>query len=715
MDGPQQHVGGSGWRQPRNSTQCPWQMQQNGGDDANRDVRDLLHQCKRWGLLDEACRPRGDSVMKLLQWQGDAVLGLKARTLVHEKRPDGDLAMKARWSSLSVTNSSLEILFNGANLQSVLGGDCLFRKQKADRMEAIIFELNRLKEEPFGEWWKVQFAKDGLIAIMEALLAIGWSRMQTLSGPGFGDPREDSEDCQSWLKYFECEKGDHYTHSSLRGGRDWTTASGQLDIPDTPEIRVQLEKMLIKMFHLARPLCWVEMSTPHYPFYEDIDVMGGNCAGPPADLLNKRFWLLRAEILHELFPDVDQFELTLYKAHGYQKEKGCFKASFHAVWPKLVVDRARANAVRLATLARFDQESARGNEISDTQRKLLQADERNTWDAIFDKASVQGGSFRMPFCDKIYRGSLEGRPILPDSVWRFGWDCGCIWYHLDGIASDLSDAEWSMRGRVRLAAEPSGLPALTRWKPPRFRGTKLPKQSSATSSSLRSWAERHQTKQEKEVSRWETEQRARRRQWSGPAIQLKEKLDESMGDPAGHESTWVRIQAKEGRSRWCWTSRRLKGAVEVEEPTGEVFLRGSTENQAFLLEMVRDFTDEFRAAVPAMSAKAKQRLFPGSQGAGSTFPLGSGKGGQKGATKGWQKGVGRLVPDSRVGNRNFSRGSGKGANKGATKGWQNGAERLLPDSQTGGRSFWKGSSKASRKVRQMVGNKGSDILASECS
>ena len=67
-------------------------------------------------------------------------------------------------------------------------------------------------------------------------------------------------------------------------------------------------------------------------------------------------------------------------------------------------------------LPRFETESVKGGKIADLRNELLSADERDVWDAVFDISSVRGGSFRMPFCDKMDKGRLEGRPILPEVV-----------------------------------------------------------------------------------------------------------------------------------------------------------------------------------------------------------------------------------------------------------------------------------------------------------
>lgn len=55
--------------------------------------------------------------------------------------------------------------------------------------------------------------------------------------------------------------------------------------------------------------------------------------------------------------------------------------------------------------------------------QLLEADAKNTWDNVFDKTTVCGKSFRMPFCDKIVFGrQKERRPVKPARIMRFSFD-----------------------------------------------------------------------------------------------------------------------------------------------------------------------------------------------------------------------------------------------------------------------------------------------------
>lgn len=107
---------------------------------------------------------------------------------------------------------------------------------------------------------------------------------------------------------------------------------------------------------------------------------------------------------------------------------------------------------------------------------------------------------------------------------------------------------------------------------------------------------------------WGDEQRRRRRLCrGGSADDFKRRIDELLDDRDGNESTLLPIQAKKGRARWLWSSRRLKGAVEIQEPTGEVFIRGNQEQQLYLIEFLRQFTEEWDGDIPKPHTAAKQK------------------------------------------------------------------------------------------------------------
>jgi hypothetical protein len=315
-------------------------------------------------------------------------------------------------------------------------------------------------------------------------------------------------------------------------------------------------------------------------------------------------------VLHELFPNLESLDLTLFQAHGFQSEKQCYKESYHAVWKDLIVDKGRAHVIRLATIAKFNAESVPKGRVFDLHKTLLEVDTRNTWEAVFDIASVRGGSFRMPFCGKVYKNRIE-RPILPEAIMDFrcrSERLSCQVLH-DKTDKHLSDIDWIKRGRVRLLALPGeSYPSLTQWRPVKLGALmKSSKSKAPVSSSMGSWQDRKDAKDKKIKERWEEEQRMRRRLWNGSPSEFRDLLNKQMEDETGDESHWVTIKAKAGCERWSWSHRRLKGLVELEKPSGEVFIRGSKENQLFLLEMVKHFTREYTGALPKMKAPVKTR------------------------------------------------------------------------------------------------------------
>ena len=79
---------------------------------------------------------------------------------------------------------------------------------------------------------------------------------------------------------------------------------------------------------------------------------------------------------------------------------------------------------------------------------------------------------------------------------------------------------------------------------------------------------------------------------------FKQQIDWDLEDPAGHESTLIPLQAKAGKNRWLWSHRRLKGAVELQEPDRQVFIHGNHEQQMYLIELVKQFTEPWAGAVP---------------------------------------------------------------------------------------------------------------------
>ena len=116
---------------------------------------------------------------------------------------------------------------------------------------------------------------------MDALLLLGELAMVEVQDPTRVHPGQLLEQSRAWLKSFACERSDNYSHSSLFGSRDHLTSTGRLSIPDVSAIRDELDRHVVRLHGLSKPLCWVEMATVNYPFYEDIDIMGTSRDKPP--------------------------------------------------------------------------------------------------------------------------------------------------------------------------------------------------------------------------------------------------------------------------------------------------------------------------------------------------------------------------------------------------------------------------------------------------
>ena len=61
---------------------------------------------------------------------------------------------------------------------------------------------------------------------------------------------------------------------------------------------------------------------------------------------------------------------------------------------------------------------------------------------------------------------------------------------------------------------------------------------------------------------------------------------------------WQGRMAWKCLAAWPDLAARCLGAVEIQEPDGEIFVRGNQEQQLFLVEFLRQFTDEWCGAIP---------------------------------------------------------------------------------------------------------------------
>lgn len=395
-------------------------------------------------------------------------------------------------------------------------------------------------------------------------------------------PFSSLDEARRWLRQFECPRDDpSYTHSSMRGARDWVTSSGRLRIPDTEDAQRQLFDAISLSYRNWRPMCFVEMCTERRPFIEDIDILGSSNwdDSPPDDLIiESDFFKLRAKELRRLCPQIASLELTLFTASGWHRDKECYKASFHAIWRELVVTESLAGILRSETVASFKRLSEEEEPLKSLQRKLLDLSPKNTWDMVFDITSVRAGSFRMPFCDKFAQGAREKREVRPVGVYMFEFgepsaaeNDSVKQVSLIGPA-DLSEIEWLRRGTVRRPHDPP--PPLVKLAPSIELSPGYPVDGARQAAHSSSPSLPQQV-----IDTLEGTSR-----WMRPAAELRDELNRRCGDLRGVESTWGELPSKPEEQRWQWKSKRkdVRGCVELRLPSGEIVVRGAEQQKARL-------------------------------------------------------------------------------------------------------------------------------------
>ncbi len=118
------------------------------------------------------------------------------------------------------------------------------------------------------------------------------------------------------------------------------------------------------------------------------------------------FFKLRAKELHRIFPSIGSLELTLFTASGWHTEKSRWKASFHAIWHQLIVDRQRAGMVRLATIASFE-EISKEEPLKGLLQRLQELDEKG-----MTLSAMAGNGIRESRLTMVYVRAATGLPKI---------------------------------------------------------------------------------------------------------------------------------------------------------------------------------------------------------------------------------------------------------------------------------------------------------------
>ncbi|CAE7548796.1 unnamed protein product [Symbiodinium pilosum] len=223
--------------------------------------------------------------------------------------------------------------------------------------------------------------------------------------------------------------GSNMTHCSLMGSSDLFTTTGKWYFPDAPDVQRQLFENVAWLYDRNIHHYISERQTPTFPFIEDFDIQaakdyrpippGREWADPPDDLFvtmpirhgpepfdvggDPGFVLKhRATAIHMMYPHIEELYCLVYSASGYNKGKEMVKSSFHLVWPQIVVDPSRAQAIRYVTLGIFKNETNKqGSDIQLLQEKLMEMDRSNEWELVFDSTTINArNGLRLPYSDK---------------------------------------------------------------------------------------------------------------------------------------------------------------------------------------------------------------------------------------------------------------------------------------------------------------------------
>ena len=188
------------------------------------------------------------------------------------------------------------------------------------------------------------------------------------------------------------------------------------------------------------------------------------------------------------------------------------------------------------TIDQFEKRSPKSSDVGEIAAQLVAADERNEWGNVFDIASVRGGSFRLPLCDKVAKGKRfrEERAIEPYGVWTYSVRDHCTSPSPTVSRNEISNGEWIRRGSVRFILDENNnfaLPELTKFRPPMFALLQQIHALQPKSNCIRSAWDRSQDKRLQNVqnliTKWEEDERGRGRRWHGTAVNFNLEINKS--------------------------------------------------------------------------------------------------------------------------------------------------------------------------------------------
>jgi len=251
--------------------------------------------------------------------------------------------------------------------------------------------------------------------------------------------------------------------------------------------RERLYEHIVAMFELGVPLVLLGRQAPKYSLFFDVDVYGGEEGSEGADSIHRIVWDNKEKVLvraiaaavMQVYPHLNQgLELAAYGSSGWCQAKHRYKASYHLVFPHVIVDRpikpwpdgpqelvegapGRHLVVRDHVVCRLTREAGEPGPLADLHEQLLECcslavlssddddghgddakgsmeragdfeDDEDTepstflndWTEILDDKPLRHEpqpealtGFRLPFTDKAVDGIPEGRPKVPLGRW----------------------------------------------------------------------------------------------------------------------------------------------------------------------------------------------------------------------------------------------------------------------------------------------------------
>lgn len=471
---------------------------------------------------------------------------------------------------------------------------------------------------------------------------------KTVAGFSPQDRRKFHEEIRPFFEHYK-SVSDH-THTTFYGWKDYfASGTGKWCFPDTPEVQDKLFSYMDWLFKRNIRHFMSERPTVHFPFIEDLDVdvradymnlpPGQHRAPPPDHLVMEKptivdraasgdpgpFMAKRAEIIHALYPHLEHLEVLVYSASGWNVGKERPKASFHLVWPQIIVDTVRAQVIRKQTLAAAIEEARKpGSHFQKLAEDLIRVHPspigpEEIWEKVFDQTTSVGSGLRLPYNDKATKVArdedlkriedgeisknqaakrgyhrLQYRPAKAVGVIRFDFttseqgyeEVSAKWIKHE---RDHSIKEWIQMGSCRRCDPSVQLTPIAGFNDlpfPNIRRCRLSVSEfqQQFTESLQSWKER--------ADAWQS--------------QLADYLAGSFVDATAEQVVWRSAVCKQGTlgqeveaPRWydrllqIPTDRRLTRPTEVVflKSTGKVIVDGPEQAKQCLLGLLESFTD----------------------------------------------------------------------------------------------------------------------------